>query len=131
METTRISMNQTRAKKAWEYANSTEIKNKKEYRSYVRKFPMLVLNSGLVNAVAFAYEKGKVGDNTNKTWAVIYKQLSVWLSEDCGKPLLYVNNNELMKSLLDLNNTDASKIRALTNETIVLFTWLKRFVTEN
>ncbi len=127
---TRISNNQTRAQKAWEYANANGAKGDKEYRSYVREFPMLVLNSGLVNAVAFAYEKGKVSTGGKKAWAVIYEQLAKWLGNDCGRSLLDCQDGKLIEALIKIENTNAQQMRLLTNETIILFTWLKRFVSE-
>jgi CRISPR type III-B/RAMP module-associated protein Cmr5 len=125
----RISNDQVRAKKAWDFSQADGAKANKEYRSYVREFPMLVHNSGLVNAVAFAYEKGKVANNGTNAWAILYKQLSEWLSKECGHPIP-LKNNSLLETLLNLSNQDSPTFRRLTHETIILFTWLKRFVSE-
>lgn len=123
----RKSIEQNRAKIAWEYA---EVSKKKDaptdkYKSHVREFPMLVLTSGLVNAVAFANEKS-TGD---KGWKLLYEHLEQWLKKDSGQNILEFEDKGLLAALLTVSPNDAQKIRALTNETISLFTWLKRFVS--
>jgi CRISPR type III-B/RAMP module-associated protein Cmr5 len=128
----RKSIEQNRAKWAWEYAKESkpeegkpETALQKKYKSHVREFPMLVLTCGLVNAVAFAHEKSE-GD---KGWELISKHLEKWLKTDSGQTVFSLGNQKLLLALLDISPNDAQKMRYLTNETISLFTWLKRFVS--
>ena len=128
----RKSIEQNRAKYAWQYAQESkpeegkpETALQKKYKSHVREFPMLVLTCGLVNAVAFANEKGE-GD---KGWKLIYEHLEKWLKTDSGQNTLDLDNNKLLPALLTIPPNDTQKLRYLTNETISLFTWLKRFVS--
>jgi CRISPR type III-B/RAMP module-associated protein Cmr5 len=129
----RKSISQNRAKFAWDYAEESkkETKLKEKYKSHVREFPMLVLTSGLVNAVAFAYEKGAVGgkdSDGDKGWKLLYHHLESWLKTDNDQRLLSFSDKTLIAALLVIPSDDMNTIRAISNETISLFTWLKRFV---
>ena len=122
----RKSIDQNRAKYAWEYAEESKSKAFKEkYKSHVREFPMLVLTCGLVNAVAFANEKGE----SDGGWKLLYGHLEKWLKIDSGQTVLNFDSNGLLPALLTITPTDIQKMRFLANETISLFTWLKRFVS--
>lgn len=124
-EVKRKSIGQNRAKCAWEYAEASKTqgdKIKDKYKSHVREFPMLVHTCGLVNAVAFAKEK-----SDDKGWAMLYEHLENWLKKDCGAN--HLGEKGLLPALLDIKPDDTQKMRRLTNETISLFTWLKRFVS--
>jgi CRISPR type III-B/RAMP module-associated protein Cmr5 len=132
-EIKRKSISQNRAKFAWEYAEESkrETKLKEKYKSHVREFPMLVLTSGLINAIAFAYEKGGVGgkeSDGDKGWKLLYNHLEKWLKTDNDQRLLFSNEGTLIAILLAIPPNDMASIRAISNETISLFTWLKRFV---
>jgi CRISPR type III-B/RAMP module-associated protein Cmr5 len=134
-EVKRKSIEQARAKYAWKCAEEGGAPKEGEkpkpafekYKSHAREFPMLVLTSGLINAVAFAREKGGVGkaNEGDKAWEKVYKHTENWLKGECGTN--YFGENSIMKGLLDTN--DHQKMRLLTNETISLFTWIKRFVS--
>lgn len=128
----RKSIEMDRADKAWEFAMKGKQDAPKKYSSHVKEFPMLILTNGLLNAVAFAYEKGKVNNDENgdKGWELIYQQIGNWLGADNESGLLkteFDTNNELMTVLLAIKQ-DATKLRLVTTEIIALFTWLKRFV---
>jgi CRISPR type III-B/RAMP module-associated protein Cmr5 len=127
-EVKRKSIQQNRAKHAWTYAEESKSKGDKlkdKYKSHVREFPMLVLTSGLVNAVAFAREKGA----SDSGWKLIYEHLGKWLRTDSEQTMFSFEEKELIHALLTISTSDSSQMRFLTNETISLFTWLKRFVS--
>jgi CRISPR type III-B/RAMP module-associated protein Cmr5 len=136
-EVKRKSIEQQRAKYAWNYVQESEPpKDPKQksavfdkYKSHVREFPMLVLTCGLVNAVAFAYEKGgiKNGGDGDKGWKLVYQHLENWLKKDCG--VNHIGDKRLLHGLLDIPADNLQKMRFLTNETIALFSWIKRFVS--
>jgi CRISPR type III-B/RAMP module-associated protein Cmr5 len=128
VENKRRSIEQKRAKYAWECAERSR-KNKavtEKYKSHVREFPMLVSTCGLVNAVAFAWEKRK-----DEGWNHLYKDLSNWLREHSGQKILVIpaDDNGLMSALLVIRPDQIRTLRYMTNETIALFTWMKRFVS--
>lgn len=128
-EIKRKAISQERAKYAWLYAQESKTDNKvaEKYKSHVREFPMLVLTNGLINAVAFAYEKGNIGRSRTSGdigWELVYNHLERWLKDDCGMNL--IQSDGLIKELL---KCEPDRLRILSNETISLFTWLKRFVS--
>jgi len=83
---------------------------KKDYKSYVKKVPMMILNNGLGATFAFIYSKKKDGN----AYELIYKQTTEWLKSD--------------KNLVEwIINQESQEYRATTNEVLALFNWLKRF----
>jgi len=101
-----------RAIKAYEYvtkANENE-KIKGDYKSYVKKIPMMILNNGLGATFAFIYSKKKEGN----AYELIYNQIQKWLKAD----------KDLVEWIIF---QDSQEYRATTNEVLALFNWLKRF----
>jgi len=84
----------------------------KDYKSYVKKIPMMVLTNGLGATFAFVYSKKKNGN----AWELIYNQTKVWFQVP--------ENDELVKWIID---QESPEYRAVTNEVLALFNWLKRF----
>jgi len=91
---------------------SVPSKQQKNYKSYVRKIPMMVLTNGLGATFAFVYSKKKNGN----AWELVYNQTKEWLKVP--------QNDELVKWIID---QDSQSYRAVTNEVLALFNWLKRF----
>ena len=87
-------------------------KIKKDYKSYVKKIPMMVLNNGLGATFAFVYSKKKNGN----AYELIDTQIQKWFKID--------EKEDLVKWIIEQNS---SEYRATTNETLALFNWLKRF----
>jgi len=85
---------------------------KKDYKPYVKKIPMMILNNGLGATFAFIYSKKKNGN----AYELIYKQTNDWLKKD--------NKEDLVKWIIE---QESSEYRAITNEILALFNWLKRF----
>ncbi|MEZ4884820.1 MAG: type III-B CRISPR module-associated protein Cmr5 [Chitinophagales bacterium] len=118
------NINQERAKAAWKYAEAS--KNNGNYGSYAKKFPMYVMNTGLLNAVAFAYNKSD--------WKQLYKDVQDWFSkepQELIKSKLAANASKgdkaLIETLLELNDNE---LRQVKSEVLALFTWLRRFVKD-
>jgi CRISPR-associated protein Cmr5 len=121
----RKGLEQGRAKFAYDKAlEGSKIKNKKEYKAYVRKIPTLIKTNGLGETFAFVKaKKVKKAEETDKAafaYYLIYDQTSQWLKE---KKLLKPNT-DLVEWLVTL---DSPTYRAVTNEVISLFKWLSRF----
>ncbi|WP_434565327.1 type III-B CRISPR module-associated protein Cmr5 [Thermoanaerobacterium thermosaccharolyticum] len=109
----------------------SQIKNRGEYKSYVKKIPMLIKTNGLAPTFAFIYSKRS--DDSSKSgyaYKMIYDQVKEWLiDEDLG--LIDISNssdlqsdNELVKKIIEL---DSSTYRAITEEILSFFNWLRRF----
>jgi len=90
----------------------------KEYKSYVKKIPMLIKTNGL--GATFAFMKAKGG-----TYDTIYKQTYKWLKEDNKLGLFKQNENEDLVAVIIKQKS--AEYRALTNEVMAFFAWLKRF----
>ena len=85
-------------------------KQQKEYKSYVKKIPMMILTNGLGATFAFIYSKKK----KSEAYELIYKQVGEWFEIE----------EDLVKWTID---QESPKYRATTNELLALFNWLKRF----
>jgi CRISPR-associated protein Cmr5 len=115
-----------RASFAYKCAEGVEGKDKKsEYKSYVKKLPMLIKTNGLGSALSFYFansaSNGKV--DTKKTYGLVYRHIEKWLKED-NKQLISFEDNKLAKTLLDM---DSATYRAVTIEVLAFLTWLRRF----
>jgi len=89
---------------------SVPSKQQKEYKSYVKKIPMMILNNGLRATFAFIYSKKQ----KNEAYDLIYKQTTEWLKPE----------KNLIKWII---NQESQEYKATTNEVLALFNWLKRF----
>ncbi len=114
-----------RASFAYNCAKKGAEQNSSEYKSYVKKLPMLIKTNGLASALSFYFansaSEGKV--NTNKTYGLIYRQIEDWLKKD-NKSLIKFEQDKLVGVLLD---TDSNTYRVVTTEVMAFLTWLRRF----
>ncbi len=118
---------QGRAAKAFEcisnHAKKEKVKgNLKEYKSYVKKLPMLIKVNGLGPAIAFVYsKKQKV-----VAYEWLYNDIVCWIKK--SHYLYYIKdkfNGELVDDIINLNSQE---YRAVTKEVLAFLNWLKRFV---
>ncbi len=111
-----------RAKFAYECAvNGSNLDKKKEYKSYVKKIPMLIKTNGLGATFAFMMSKGD-------TYTIIGEQILEWLKNN-DKLLVsdikgLTDFSEFNKKVISLNSLE---YRALTNEILAFLNWLRRF----
>lgn len=106
------------------------------YKSYVKKIPMMVKTNGLGNTFSYILSKQKkydkkknkiAGDkgNPKNAYDLIYYQVGEWLKKDHKKYLLGGKENEdLVKVFIQL---DSAEYRAVTVEVLAFFNWLRRF----
>jgi CRISPR-associated protein Cmr5 len=96
-------------------------KEAKEYKSYVKKIPMMIKSNGLGATLAFVKSKQK-----KEAYNLIYTQLSEWLTTNIiTAPLLPKNTNfDLVNEVI---SKDSSEYRTIAIETLALFNWLRRF----
>jgi len=87
-------------------------KIKNDYKPYVKKISMMILNNGLGATFAFVYSKKKNGN----AYELIDKQVLKWFHLD--------EKQDLVKWIID---QESQEYRATTNEVLALFGWLKRF----
>ena len=107
-------------------------KQQKEYKAYVKKIPMMILNNGLGATFAFIYSK----KTKNESYDLIYSQINEWLNKNykngqCNKENECYKDKNIDCQKVDLVEwiicLDSQEYRATTNEILALFSWLKRF----
>lgn len=116
---TKVTSEQIRAAKAYEFAmegSQSGKKNSEEYKSYAKKIPMLIKTNGL--GATYAFMKSRGG-----TYQLLYEQTFQWLKEN---PLFedFKEGDELVEKIISM---DSSKYRAVTVEVLALFSWIRRF----
>lgn len=89
-----------------------------EYKSYSKKFPMMVKTNGLGSALAFIKSKRK------KAYDRIYEDLTYWLKND-HKKIVDLSNVDLLKKVVSMDSS--AQYRALTNEVLAFMNWHRRF----
>lgn len=122
----RIKLEQGRAAFAYQCAEAGKgLTKSKEYKSYVKKMPMLIKTNGLGAAVAFAFAKGSKGGqpDKNSAWGLLYSQIEERLKED-QKKLIEFQPNRLAYQLTE---EPSATYRAVTVEVLALLSWIKRF----
>lgn len=96
-------------------------KKKKEYRSYVRKIPTMILTNGLGQTIAFVKAKSEDGN----AYELLYKQLTDYLKSDSTTRINMPNNeNDLLNWIVSCNRHN---YRYITQEILAFLNWLKRF----
>ena len=125
------NIGQIRAKAAWGFAEAKKTNGKidEKYKTCVSKFPMYVKTNGLVNAIAFAQSKSD--------WKPLYEDLQIYFrANDIAKkdPLnllkdKFSDGKSLIEILINIDDNDL--LARITTETFALFTWLKRFVSND
>jgi len=115
-------LEQGRAEFAYKCAeDGAELEKKKEYKSYVKKIPMLIKTNGLGATLAFMKSKGG-------TYDVIYEDIFRWFCEreksNCAGLFPILETDDLIRKVISLNST---QYRAITIETLAFMGWLKRF----
>ncbi len=114
-----------RAEFAYQCAEGVADPKRSEYKSYVKKLPMLIKTNGLAAALSFYFansaQSGKV--DTNKTYGLVYRQIEEWLKKD-SKNLVDFEPDKLVKELLEI---DSYTYRAVTVEVLAFLSWLRRF----
>ena len=98
-----------------------------KYKSYAKSIPMLVKTNGLGATFAFilskkAKEKDRVPSgqksNPKNAYDLIYKQTAEWIN------IRYPFTGDFSAFIITQNSNE---YRAITNEVISFFTWLRRF----
>jgi CRISPR-associated protein Cmr5 len=93
----------------------------KNYRSYVKKIPTMILSNGLGQTLAFIKAKSK----KEKAYDLIYKQLTEYMKSDhTARIKMPQEKNELLEWVI---SCDSSTYRYITQEILAFLNWLKRF----
>jgi CRISPR-associated protein Cmr5 len=120
---TRQKLEQGRAQKAYDAVKGFVDDHKgssdlDEYKSYSKKFPMMVKTNGLGPALAFIKSKRK------KAYEQIYSDITNWLKDDF-KNLVNLSETDLLEAVVSIE--DSANYRAITNEVLAFMNWHRRF----
>jgi CRISPR-associated protein Cmr5 len=99
------------------YGFAQEASNREEYKSYVKKIPMMIKTNGLGATMSFIYSK-----KDKATYGQIYKQIESWFNNEDNPHCL--PQGDFMNTIIEL---DSKQYRLVTTEILALFTWLRRF----
>ncbi len=116
---TRKYIEQERANKAYNFAQeiNKKQKDKDAYRSHVDKVPAMIRINGLGNTLLYM----KTGD---ELWKKLYQQIGKWLNNSG----FLEENEDVLESILKLDEKNLDvQLRAMTQETLALLNWLRRF----
>lgn len=106
-----------RAEKAFSFVKEfvDEGKNLAEYKSWAKKVPSMIQMNGFGQTVAFLYSK-----SPKEPYQTFYTQIEMWLR----KKGFLNSGEELVEKVCQVNS---ETYRAMTTETLALFSWLRRF----
>ncbi|ACF13408.1 CRISPR-associated protein, Cmr5 family [Chloroherpeton thalassium ATCC 35110] len=123
-EVNRLSLERGRAKFAYDCAvDGSKINKKKEYKSYVKKLPMLIKVNGLGASISFINSKSEKDQNKKGySYYLLSNHLTEWLTKS-GTISLQEN-----QGLADfIISQPSQKYRHITIEVLAFLAWLKRF----
>jgi CRISPR-associated protein Cmr5 len=113
LEQKKGTLEQERAKHAWGKALLGVGEHRKDYVNDAKGLPALIMNSGLMQVMAFLHEKG----GRHETLAT---HLRDWLHEQCDTPTDF---NGFMQALLTM---EARPFQAITTEAFAWLKWLRQ-----
>jgi len=113
----RLTLEQLRAQDAWEKAAKGIQQHGKDYVNDAKGLPALIMNSGLMQVMAFLHQKG----GRHETLAM---HLRDWLHRQCGTPRDFEG---FMEHLFTLQ--DPRRYQAITAEAFAWLRWLRQMAS--
>jgi CRISPR-associated protein Cmr5 len=113
----RLTLEQRRAANAWRCAHGQG----KDYVNLAKGLPALIMNSGLLQVMAFLNEKGSKGSRQEHC-ATLGTHLRAWLHERFGDDV----PDEFPEFMEALMKADSRKFQALTTESLAWLRWLRQ-----
>jgi CRISPR-associated protein Cmr5 len=110
-----LTLDQQRAADAWQCAQAQS--QSKEYVNLAKGLPALIMNSGLLQVMAFLEEKGPKQQHCS----VVARDLRAWLRRRF--PEVPEDFAGFMRALM---NADSSKFQAITAESLAWLRWLRQ-----
>ncbi len=111
----RKTLEQKRAQDAWEKANGC----RKEYVNLSKGLPSLIMNSGLMQVLAFLHEKGKKSAHHEKLAQHLLGWLSIRFKKVCPAPKF----EDFMKNLIE---ADSQTYQDVTAEAFAWLRWMRQ-----
>jgi CRISPR-associated protein Cmr5 len=110
-----VTLDQQRAADAWRCAQAQS--QSKEYVNLAKGLPALIMNSGLLQVMAFLEEKGPKQQHCS----VVARDMRAWLRRRF--PEVPEDFAGFMRALM---NADSSKFQAITAESLAWLRWLRQ-----
>jgi len=110
-----LTLEQQRAQDGWEKSANYQ----KEHVNFAKGLPALIMNSGLMQVLAFCHEKG----GANET---IASDLRAWLNKRFNGVDRDPGFEEFMKSLM---NADPRTYQSITAEAFAWLKWLRQMAS--
>ncbi len=110
----RETLEQVRARHAWEKTGHGIAKYGKDYVNEAKGLPALIMNSGLMQVMAFLQDKGGHHE-------ALGQDLRDWLHEQCATPKDFEAFMEEM-----MNNADSRRFQWITSEAFAWLRWLRQ-----
>jgi CRISPR-associated protein Cmr5 len=116
------TLEQGRAKIAFEKATMGFLLHEKEYAQHAKRLPMMIKTNGLGATLAFMFSKQKV-------YGTLLKDIEDWIGHNDNKKTLSIYNNYTEgKSLVQkVPYMNSIHYKAVTIETQAYLNWLRRF----
>lgn len=114
------TLEQQRAQDAWDCAKSVAQKPGDAYDKYInaaKALPALIMNSGLMQVLAFCHEKGGANE-------VVASQLRAWLAERFPSMFDGTNFEPFMQVLMKIEKP--GDYQAITAEAFAWLRWLRQ-----
>jgi len=97
-------------------------KKKREYRSYIKKIPSMILSNGAGQTLAFIKSKSKKGN----AYEFLYEQIQKYFkNKEIPRITMPVGKNDMLDWIVSCDSK--TEYRYITTELLALFSWLKRF----
>lgn len=110
------TLEQQRAAFAWEWVNKLSPHDREGYSNLAKAMPMMVMNSGLMQALAFLNEKGKPHH------IALLNHLTHWITEQ-GRGEQVMPFAVLMPQLFNANPV---QFRYYTAEALAVLRWIRQ-----
>lgn len=118
------TLEQKRAKDAWDRASAMQRKMGNDYGKYVdtaKGMPALIMNSGLMQVLAFCHEKGQKESGRHNE--LIATDLRTWLQKRFPQLIPSADFEPFMESLMKAETAD---YQAITAEALAWLKWLRQ-----
>jgi CRISPR-associated protein Cmr5 len=107
------TLEQQRARHAWEKAQQGIAQYGTNYANNAKGMPALIMNSGLMQVMAFCHDKGEHHET-------LAQHLRDWLHQQCGTPKDF---EAFMQHLMD---AEPRRFQMITAEAFAWLRWLKQ-----
>ncbi len=110
----KLTLEQKRAQDAWKKAGEGIARHGKDYVNDAKGLPALIMNSGLMQVMAYLHDKGGRHETLGQ-------HLRDWLTKQCDTPREF---SDFMEHLFKLQ--DPRQFQAITAEAFAWLRWLRQ-----